>query len=827
MNLDNLKNEKQIINEISNIQAALGYAREGIKVFPLCWPDKNGNCSCGKNHAGRDVGKVPLTNHGLNDGTAEEITIRNWWTQNPNANIGLVCGRGSGVFVVDVDAKAGGIESLAALESKYEKLDTRKILTGGGGFHFYFKYPNAVEIRNKPNIGGYSGIETRGAGGYVVAPPSLHRSGKRYQTDGHTECKDAPDWLIEMINAPKQNSNTFSNPPASQTIPEGTRNNTLTSLAGSMRRQNFPETAIYAALSETNKKQCSPPLDDSEVQQIVRSVTRYAPGLITPNLPQNWGTPEPFDDYTGPAFPSNVFPGIVNDFVEAQAVALQVPVGLVASLAIGVCAAAAAGHCTVRISKEWAEPLNVFVAVALPSGERKSPTFRVMTEPIEEREKSLLEAYRPEFETQKAEHDILETQLQAAKTAAAKAKGLNRNGEEMKEVITLSEKLANHKIEKPPRFIADDATSESVASLLAENKGRMAIMSTEGGLFETLAGRYSSGVPNIDVYLKGYSGDPLRVDRKSRPAECVSNPALTLCLTVQPGVICDLFAKPTFRGRGLLARFLYSLPKSKVGYRSTNPAFVPDNLRQEWHNKIMAILKLTEPPAGEEHALRLSPEADAIFQKFRDEAEKRLRPEGDLSGIADWGNKFPGNVARLAGILHLLENAPKNEPWKIPISASTIKSAIKIGDYYAQHALAAYGLMGADSQMELGRRLWAIIVAEKLTQFSLRDIYQKKRKSFPISDLLTASALLEKMGYIHQNNATPSGKSGRPPSPLFDVNPLTGTQNTHNPQNVNATGGFEDSEDCGYCSEDTDPINSSEIKQDDVPPAEEKEWGEI
>jgi hypothetical protein len=109
-----------------------------------------------------------------------------------------------------------------------------------------------------------------------------------------------------------------------------------------------------------------------------------------------------------------------------------------------------------------------------------------------------------------------------------------------------------------PRLIADDITVEAAASLLAEQNGRLAVLSAEGGIFATLAGRYSSGQPNLEVFLKGHAGDLLRVDRKGRPAEHIPQPALTLGLAVQPEVLRDIARMPGFRGRGLLARILYS-----------------------------------------------------------------------------------------------------------------------------------------------------------------------------------------------------------------------------------------------------------------------------
>ena len=123
-----------------------------------------------------------------------------------------------------------------------------------------------------------------------------------------------------------------------------------------------------------------------------------------------------------------------------------------------------------------------------------------------------------------------------------------------------------------PRLVADDVTPEAAASLLAEQGGRLAIISAEGGIFDIIAGRYSGNVPNMDLWLKGHSGDPMKVDRKGRPPEYVRRPALTLGLMIQPAVLSAIAANRQFRGRGFLARILYAYPVSKVGHRAIAPA---------------------------------------------------------------------------------------------------------------------------------------------------------------------------------------------------------------------------------------------------------------
>ena len=137
----------------------------------------------------------------------------------------------------------------------------------------------------------------------------------------------------------------------------------------------------------------------------------------------------------------------------------------------------------------------------------------------------------------------------------------------------------NIDVPEVPRLVADDVTPEAVASLLADHGGRMAIISAEGGVFDIIAGRYNGNIPNMDVWLKGHSGDMIRIDRKGRPPEYIRKPALTLGLMIQPEVLKSIAAQRAFRGRGLIARFLYAMPVSQVGYRKTGAPPLSETVR--------------------------------------------------------------------------------------------------------------------------------------------------------------------------------------------------------------------------------------------------------
>jgi len=139
------------------LAAALGYAQKGKAVFP-CKPGK----------------KTPLTEHGFKDATTDEAQIRKWWTENPQAWIGMPTGEANNLFVIDVDVKNGapGLESLAALEEEHGKLpDTLTQTTASGGIHYLFEYPKHVKLGISAGKLGM-GIDTRGEGGYIIVSPS-------------------------------------------------------------------------------------------------------------------------------------------------------------------------------------------------------------------------------------------------------------------------------------------------------------------------------------------------------------------------------------------------------------------------------------------------------------------------------------------------------------------------------------------------------------------------------------------------------------------------------------------------------------------------------
>ena len=185
------------------LDAALAYAHRGWPVIPIHAID-GGRCTCGDADC-KSPGKHPRTAHGLNEATTGEAAIRRWWGRWADANVAMVTGARSVIFVVDVDPRHGGDDSLSDLEHQHGELpNTVESITGGGGRHIFFAHPGGgARIPNSSGKLG-PGLDVRGDGGYVVVEPSLHASGRRYAFElshhpSDTKPAAAPAWLLEMV----------------------------------------------------------------------------------------------------------------------------------------------------------------------------------------------------------------------------------------------------------------------------------------------------------------------------------------------------------------------------------------------------------------------------------------------------------------------------------------------------------------------------------------------------------------------------------------------------------------------------------------------------
>ncbi len=231
---------KNLIND------ALKYTAQGFSIIPV-----------GQN-------KKPLINwKEFQERKASEEEVRKWFKEFPDANIGMVTGKISNMVVVDVE-NGGSIDGLST---------TVISKTGGGGWHYFYKYPenglnNATRIREKMDI--------RGDGGYVVLPPSLHSSGNRYEWKNSPEMAtlaELPKW-VKNIRSENQKNVTDWDKFLKTTNPEGTRNTRTTQITGKLLK-HLPQNLWHKAghfIKGWNKEKNDPPLPEKEIENVITSI---------------------------------------------------------------------------------------------------------------------------------------------------------------------------------------------------------------------------------------------------------------------------------------------------------------------------------------------------------------------------------------------------------------------------------------------------------------------------------------------------------------------------------------------------------------------------
>lgn len=476
----------------------------------------------------------------------------------------------------------------------------------------------------------------------------------------------------------------------------------------------------------------------------------------------------PFDEEETtppPVFPVACLPDELREYALAVAESIQVPVDMPAVIGLAIVALCVQGKCRIQPRPDdpgWTEPLNLYAAVIAPPSERKSPALAAMSEVVRKFEEQTNIQSAPEISRWQNEKEILEGQLQELKRKVIKNKA------SMDEVHAMQQELDELEANavKPLQLLCDDSTPEALASLLAENHERMAVVSSEGGIFDTIAGRYT-GSMNLDLFLKAFTCEPYRVDRKGRPPEYLRKPTLTLLLTLQPIVMRALLTEKGFTGRGFTQRFLFSMPQSAIGGRFYRHEAIPAKIKQDYDVLMEELLQLN--PA-ETITLQVSEDADRLACAFFDELEPKLRT--DYANLEGWAGKIHGTTMRIAGILHCAKCG--KEAGSAIISANTMQSAIQIGRYFITHAVCAFSEFSRD-KAQSPAELDAKYILERFKQTGSASInkgeLQRLCNRFArAKDMKKGLDVLIERGYLRLDTIK-TGEKGRPAQVLI-LNPL-------------------------------------------------------
>lgn len=522
-------------------------------------------------------------------------------------------------------------------------------------------------------------------------------------------------------------------------------------------------------------------------------------------------------------YPVDVLPGWARRHVESVTEACQVPSDLPFLLSLTALSVALANKARVKVREGYTEPAHLWTAAVLPPGSRKSPVFEHMTSPLRAWERERVEKALPEYRRQLDQKKVAEKTLRKARQAAANSEAGKEAGQSRDRVQEARQQLEEIDVQAVPRLIASDVTSEELAKLMAENEGKIAVLAPEGDIFRIMAGRYSGGV-NFDHYKRAWTGgEAIRDDRVGREGTHVPRPALTLGLTLQPSVLDTLEEKESFRGEGLLARFLYAMPDPGIGNRRTGTD-VPGLEREaekEYRRNLYALLDSDPKDTDSDgmavpHELTLSSAGTEAWDEFAADVEEMLGPGGRLEHHRDWGGKLVGHTIRAAVLLHAAERIGEGRaPWGAPVCGEAMRGAVRVGRAAIGHTLRVFDRLERDPETELARYLYRRLSALDAEERTVREVHracQGKAELESVEDIRRVLSTLETHDLVQLDHSENTGR-GRPSSPKIVLHPDTTSTVDRNDR----TGGKAPEEGDSVNSVNTERGDDREESANDVP----------
>jgi len=756
--------------------------------------------------------------------TTNESTIRKWYEgQYRGFGLGVATGElanGKHLFVLDIDEHdpaVSGSDTLHDLERANEKLpDTVEVHTGSGGKHLYFL--SDIEIRNDAGKKLGPGLDIRGHNGQVLAPPTLHPNGERYlwaydQTPWDIEIANAPQWLIDRLTdtprpttaavIPARRDQFLTGDSIADTYnAETTWNDILTqdgwqlshidhsgehhwTRPGKTTREGTSATTNYQNRDVLKVFTSSIPWlpegaysrfqyfsrrhHNADMSKAAKSL-KQSPTVthIAAKHDDEW--PELIElttNVTAPAFNISTMPDWIVDHAEAVAQDLEVSIDLPLALALGALSTAALGGAKVLYPrKNWTQPLNLYIAVALPPSTGKSPVKAAMFTALEKYEQTRIADSAIAVSQYDTEIRILKSRLKAAEELAAKGKG-NESRDAMHEAFSIAAQIAEMKKPVNGKLLVDNVTEEALGIEMADAGGSIAMISAEGGLFDRMAGMYGNAAPSLDLYLEAWSGGRYSVSRVGRGSLMIPSGNLCIVTTVQPQILEEIGAQRVFAGRGLTQRFLLSIPHTTVGHRNRqNDSHTDEQARNTYDEQIGTIARTI---ATERPTIIVDGEASDLFAAWDQYHEIQLRQGGRLSHLAEWIGKVRASILRISALLHIAGDNPHDDH----VSIETMRRALAIGDYYVAQQEAIADTWGTSAEILVAKRIFETFQAREITEFTAREIQRNWTKNFPrIEDVREPIEILIEHGYVRPLFDGPLvlGRRGKE-SPRFEMRP--------------------------------------------------------
>lgn len=656
------------INESDPMTAALAYAALDLRIFPCHAVTPGGACTCRDGEACEAKGKHPHIKEWQLQATSDPDKITAWWTRWPGANIGLGM-KLNNLVAIDVDERHGGDETMAGIRQNLGTVGDLWTSKTGDGFHLIAAVPPDFHAATKA-LG--PGVDVRWDA-YVIAPPSRHYSGKRYEweTDYCPESISEPPplqpkYLDALQRRPESDSRPLPVRLAERNddplILSGERNNTLTSRAGVLRRAGFTAPEIAAALLQMNRDRCDPPLPDDEVEAIARSVGRYAPA----NDPIPFLGPKPATRFgLVPPFPMNAIPNPAREFIQSAARSIGCPVEFIAGPILAMVGAIAGNGARLQVKTSWVEPAILWAVVVAPPGAAKTPALDAAIEPIRRLQARSMERYAAAM----AEY---RDALDRWRSTKGKPRG----------VAPLEP--------APLQYLTGDSTVEALARLLTPPDDLAIIgppvtgllyAADEGAAWMRSHNQYKAGRGNDrQHWLSFWSGSGLKIDRVGRSAY-IRRPVVCVAAGIQPDVLAD-FRREDGRNDGFVDRLIFLWPDSQPS------GWTDDEIDPILMDRMCTLVQPMRRSVDPEQPVMLSDAARATFSAWVDGTKDRISSAESVT-LSGWFSKSRSHAARVALVLHVLQHPDSYERERL--DQQTIEAAIEITETLALHAARTIG----------------------------------------------------------------------------------------------------------------------------------------
>ncbi|MBL7556483.1 MAG: DUF3987 domain-containing protein [Bdellovibrionaceae bacterium] len=745
----------------------------GLQVIPVHGIGTDGLCTC-KNIECEHSGKHPMSS-GWAGGKGffnSEEEIRQYWQRHPNANYGILT---TGLVVIDVDKKNGGVESFEReLKPIVERIDTLVVGSGSGGGskHLYFRDSNS-EFRNC--TGMFPGIDVRATGGFVVGLGSIHKSGNAYsvieygdKTGASIKIANLPEEIRRLLLDKNERSRSKHEIQANIVfggeIKQGSRNSTMTSYAGKLRQKGLTPEEIEPILIEKNK-QCVPPLKDSEISSIVKSIGRYPVGgeldWKAPNLSYSVRIPEHQD------IPVELIPDWFSDFVILKGKSLGVPLAAIMVTLLTVISGILGAAFKVKPNKkvDYEEPLNLWGLIIAPPSSRKTPVLSI-AQKVLKIINSFYSEKRKDFEVKR------EIEIAKLRTEQKTVK------DDKTATMDLNHKIAILKKTESPKwsFVANDVTPEALAQLFQCNyRGILLFKDELDGVLSKFA---KNGYEDFRSFLcEAWNGArPYQINRVGRGLIDIESVTLAVLGGIQPDVIGIAFndeLRKGLGGDGLLARFqlcaIYHNRDLKQPDTSVDMEYISHNA-----NCILTALhEITKDynltGATERQPIFLSSDGERLFNIYTEKIAGILGNEDNLNqAYKSHIGKFGRLVLSLSAQFHIVDSIVNEKEIDRPVEKKWVQLAIKWADYMEEQAKNIYFNIGKNSSVNtLLSRIRSLDIYDGM---SVRSIYRKCWSGLQHrDDVLSAIEAISESQWVKIISGPPSG--GGPTTEIVRINP--------------------------------------------------------